>query len=743
MRQLLGYSNEISLEPGQSVDFKVSSELKGTFHLDIVRIRCGDDTPEGPGLKETVIEASVNGDYPARYQWTQVGSYVELTRPERFALESFTLQAFIWPTMPDKADQTIMGAFNGAGKSGYALVIENGEAALKIGDGSTVETLASGVALDDRRWCFVAATFDAATGAMTVIQEPVIRYAGDRGKARAERTTKLQPVPGGRFLIAAQNDRRDGADTATGFYNGKIDSPRLANRALSRPEIERLKAAAVPADLATSTVAAWDFSQDIPGTRIVDVSPNRLDGWTVNLPTRAVKGRNHDGSEMVWTHKPEHYAAIHFHDDDLYDCNWQTDATWTVPDGFKSGTYCARLTQGDQCDQWFYIPFYVRPKRGTSTAKLGLLIATASYYAYVNHHMTIDWGSLSEHVGNTFSVLGETDLHLQMHPEHGLSMYDNHSDGSGVCYASRLRPFMRMGPRDDLWQYNADTHITDWLEEKGIDFDVFTDDDLDAEGLSLLENYACVMTTTHPEYYTKAMMEALLHYQQRGGRFIYMGGNGFYWRVAFHPDLPGVMEMRRAEGGMRSWIAEPGEYYMSFTGELGGLWRRNGIPPEMICGTGFSAQGFNFAKPYHRRKESKDPRASWIFDGIGENEPIGDFGSLFGGAAGSEIDSADLAIGTPPHALIVAESTDFGVDFHWVDEEFQHSHSAVNGENCPHVRCDMVFYETPNGGAVFSTSSIAFAGSLAHNGYDNNVSCLLANVVARFVDPEPFPPPGD
>jgi N,N-dimethylformamidase len=739
VRKLLGYTSEISLQPGQTTTFHVSSEEEGSYKLEIVHIRCGDDSPEGPGLKETVVETDVNGDYPAHYQWTQVGSFVELPKPERFALESFTMQAFVWPTTPEKDDQTIMGAFDRSAKAGYELVIEDGQAALRMGDGTKVETLASGAAMDERRWYFVAASYDAATGAKTVVQEPLIRYAGDRGKARAEATTKAKPAAGGRFLIAAENDTREGEAIAVGFYNGKIDSPRLANRALSRPEMERMKAAAVPSDLMTSTVAAWDFSQDISGTRIVDVSPNRLDGRTVNLPTRAMKGRNHDGSEMVWTHKPEHYGAIHFHDDDLYDCGWETDATWTVPDDFKSGTYCARLTQGDQ---WFYIPFYVRPKKGTATAKLGLLIATASYYAYVNHHMPIEWGSLSEHVSNTFTVLGGTDLHLQMHPEHGLSMYDNHSDGSGVCYASRLRPFMHMGPRDDLWQYNADTHITDWLEERGIEFDVFTDDDLDAEGLSLLENYTCVMTTSHPEYYTKAMMEALLHYQQRGGRFVYMGGNGFYWRVAFHPDLPGVMEMRRAEDGMRSWIAEPGEYYMSFTGELSGLWRRNGIPPEMIGGTGFSAQGFNFAKPYTRREESKDPRAAWIFDGIGKDELIGDFGSIMGGAAGSEIDSADFEIGTPPHALIVAEATDFGVDFHWVNEEFHHTHSAVNGETCPHVRCDMVFYETPNGGAVFSTSSIAFAGSLAHNGYDNNVSRLLQNVVERFLDPEPFPPPG-
>ena len=40
------------------------------------------------------------------------------------------------------------------------------------------------------------------------------------------------------------------------------------------------------------------------------------------------------------------------------------------------------------------------------------------------------------------------------------------------------------------------------------------------------------------------------------------------------------MEMRRAEDGMRFWLAEPGEYHMSYSGELGGLWRRKGAPPQ-------------------------------------------------------------------------------------------------------------------------------------------------------------------
>jgi N,N-dimethylformamidase len=54
----------------------------------------------------------------------------------------------------------------------------------------------------------------------------------------------------------------------------------------------------------------------------------------------------------------------------------------------------------------------------------------------------------------------------------------------------------------------------------------------------------------------------------------------------------------------------------------------------------------------------------------------------------------------------------------------------------------MTFFETPNGGAVFSTGSIAYAGSLSWNGFDNNVFRLTTNVLNRFKDATPFVLPG-
>ena len=54
------------------------------------------------------------------------------------------------------------------------------------------------------------------------------------------------------------------------------------------------------------------------------------------------------------------------------------------------------------------------------------------------------------------------------------------------------------------------------------------------------------------------------------------------------------------------------------------------------------------------------------------------------------------------------------------------------------IRADMTFFSLPAGGAVFSTGSITFCGSLPTNNFDNDVSTLMRNVVDRFLDPAPF-----
>jgi hypothetical protein len=51
----------------------------------------------------------------------------------------------------------------------------------------------------------------------------------------------------------------------------------------------------------------------------------------------------------------------------------------------------------------------------------------------------------------------------------------------------------------------------------------------------------------------------------------------------------------------------------------------------------------------------------------------------------------------------------------------------------------MIYFDAPNGGAVFSCSSIAFGQALPVNNFENDVSRLLANVVNMFLKPGPLP----
>jgi N,N-dimethylformamidase len=48
------------------------------------------------------------------------------------------------------------------------------------------------------------------------------------------------------------------------------------------------------------------------------------------------------------------------------------------------------------------------------------------------------------------------------------------------------------------------------------------------------------------------------------------------------------------------------------------------------------------------------------------------------------------------------------------------------------IRAEIVYFDTAKGGAVFSTGSITFCGSLSYNNYSNPISRMLENVLNRF-----------
>ncbi|MCV7059454.1 N,N-dimethylformamidase beta subunit domain protein [Mycolicibacterium vaccae] len=385
-----------------------------------------------------------------------------------------------------------------------------------------------------------------------------------------------------------------------------------------------------------------------------------------------------------------------------------------------------------------YVPIFVRPRRGAPTAKIALVMPTFSYLAYANEQLLnnpllTDKGDYPSQVQDRYIV------------ENGLlSLYDKHSDGTGVCYSSRLRPVVNMRPKCNMaWldggkgsphQFNADLHIVDWLYEQGYDVDIYTDEDLHGEGSALLEPYNVVLTGTHAEYWSAEMLDATQQYLRGGGRLMSLSGNGMYWVTQLDPETGTSIEIRRRGPATRMWEPEPGEAHLSSTGELGGLWRFRGRGPHTWIGAGHTAETSGTGRPYRRTEQSYDPEVSFVFEGV-DGDTIGDIPCLVNshGAAGFEFDRADTAVGSPVETVILATADGFDDDAQGTIEDVLLSDSMQGGTQSPLVRADMTLLKYPAGGAVFAVSSIAWSGCLSYNGYDNDVSRITRNVLEAYV----------
>src|SRR5690348_10960641 len=104
---------------------------------------------------------------------------------------------------------------------------------------------------------------------------------------------------------------------------------------------------------------------------------------------------------------------------------------------------------------------------------------------------------------------------------------------------------------------------------------------------------------------------------------------------------------------------------------------------------------------------------------------------LHHGGAGYEVDRADMALGTPPHALVVATATGFLDSYQHAIEEIISTDNERGETSNQLVRADIVYVEGPKGGAVSSVGSIAWCGALSYNNGDNDVSRITENVLRR------------
>ena len=751
---LTGYCDRFSAKPGDTLRFMVSAEgLKGLADVQLVRLVHGDENPDGPGFIEREVAAPINGAHPVAKQHTQLGSFVRVEdRDAHFNLSgSFTLWAFVWPSTPAKGRQAMLSRWSVADDCGYALGInERGELEFWVGDKRKVDAVHAEVPLLPRQWYLVAASYDASGGRATLYQESVDnRYGNHLSKivpidkqSHVSEVLRVKPRDAGtEFLWAGAYDRNEmRGDFVSLLYNGKIDRCAVHGRALTRTELDAVKNTGSVPDT-DDLVARWDttvgYSDKGIGDTIADTGRHALHGEGQNRPVRAMTGYNWNGRDDCFRLAPEQFGGVHFHDDSIVDCAWQPSFEMVVPE-LSSGVYAARVRADDAED---HIPFFVRPR--TPQSAIAMLMPTCSYLAYANDRLGLDFPT-SQVVSGHVMVFHEWDVELSKHPEYGASTYDHHSDGEGVCYTSRNRPIFNFRPKHRMagtavaWQFPADLSVIYWLEKQGYDYDVITDEDLHNEGLTCLEPYKVVINGTHAEYYSERMLDATEDYLANGGRVMYLSGNGYYWVVSFREGDTACMEVRKLESGSRAWQARPGEHYMASNGERSGIWRNRGRAPQKIVGTGFTSEGMDESKPFRRMPDSYHKSVAWIFEGVND-ELIGDFGLAHGGAAGIEIDRYDLTLGTPPHTRILASSEGHSDNYPHVCEEIAFNFPGLGGTQDYQIRADMTLFTTPNHGAVWSASSIAWGQALPWNDADNNVSKIMGNVVNAFMRDGPLP----
>lgn len=734
---IVGYGERLSVAAGEAMSFFVSS--KGTrYRAELVRLIHGDKNPAGPGYISESVSSNIDGEYDGEEQFIRPGSYAVIPASPIFdGGDSFAVALWFWRGDGRGSRQSL--ASRGAGDAGWCVGLSSaGRLEFRI-DGAIA-------ALEDldvppKTWCHVVARFDARARELSLSASVqawpcTMRKASTKAKGRAGAEAR------GAAIVFAAREAPDGG--VVEHFNGKIENPSIFGLPVTDREVAALQDGASPASI-PGVLCAWDFARGPATDKIVDTTWARCDGRLFNLPARGMKGHNWTGSEHDFRNAPEQYGAIHFHDDDLGDANWKPSFRLNVPSDLRSGVYAVRLTNEEGED---HIPFVVTPPRGRARAEILFLAPTMSYLAYGNEAIA-NRPDIKQML-NQAGITGQSGYPAQQEDQYIvenrlLSCYDIHGDGSGVCYSSHKRPILSMRPSylmpllglqerpgGGAHQLPSDLYITHWLEAKGYSYDVATDHELHEQGEALLSRYKVVITGSHPEYCTRQMLDGLQGYLIAGGRLMYCGGNGFFIVTSLTPDGAAI-ETRRMRTN-RAWSSEAGEEYHNTTGEMGGAWALNGRPGNVLVGVSTGSVGFTSGVGYVKTDKASDPRVAFMFEGV-DDEPIGAYQNLIygSGAAGWEVDRAEVGLGTPSHAIVAATARLADDSYQQILHELEapgfHASGTVNAAN----RADMTYLEYPNGGAVWTPGSILWCGALYHANFDNSVSRITENVLRKFL----------
>jgi hypothetical protein len=371
----------------------------------------------------------------------------------------------------------------------------------------------------------------------------------------------------------------------------------------------------------------------------------------------------------------------------------------TAPE--RSGLYYVHA-EGENSGAFFSFPWIVAPAR--PTARVALTLATNTWNAYNA------FGGRSNYINADAlppqpTVNARQDLirYTEIRTYSGWSFPD---EAYAPLSFERPEPINHV-PRDteatDPIRGRSGNHVAPaewrllaWLEREGFNFDVYSETQLH-DGTLDLDAYRVLILGPHPEYWTRTMYQRVKSWVHgRGGRLLYLGGNGINCEVEL---LDGDRMQCHTHRPKRD--AESGKTDSGFRDRF----ERRVESEAHLLGVAFDDRGIMTAAPYRVVDE-----ADGVFAGTGLRN-----GDLFGtesqhercpgGASGHETDK--ISRHSPPGTKLLAK-----------------------GLNPDEGGAEMARYETGSGGAVFAAGSIVWPSSLL---VDRHVSRVTRNVLERFL----------